>query len=329
MIALVLSAIASIALTRLVLEILQRRAILDHPNERSSHTRPTPRGGGWGLVPVVLVAWLTLTAIGMPAPHGVIIIAAVAIALMSLSWLDDLRGLSPALRLAAQGVAVIVGLALLPPTALVLQGLLPLWADRVVTLLAWLWFVNLTNFMDGIDGISGSEIAAIGLGLAVAGNTAAGATLLSPFALTLTGAALGFLVWNWHPARLFLGDVGSVPLGFLTGWLLIQAAVAGLWLPALILPAYYLADATITLARRAWRGERIWQAHREHFYQKAVGAGRRHDQVVLLISAANLLLILCATTAVSLGAIMLVPAAVVVLILLVVLARPLDGPPAP
>ena len=111
------------------------------------------------------------------------------------------------------------------------------------------------------------------------------------FGLTTAAAALGFLRWNWHPARIFLGDVGSVPLGFLLGWLLLSLAASGHPVPALILPMYFLADATITLVRRAARGEKIWEAHREHFYQLAVQSGLRHDQVSGIIMIANIFLI--------------------------------------
>jgi len=103
--------------------------------------------------------------------------------------------------------------------------------------------------------------------------------------------ALGFLAWNWAPAKLFLGDVGSIPLGYLTGWLLLGMAGEGHWAPALILPLYYLVDATLTLLRRAARFEKIWHAHREHFYQRAVQAGLDHGGVVLRILGANLALI--------------------------------------
>jgi UDP-N-acetylmuramyl pentapeptide phosphotransferase/UDP-N-acetylglucosamine-1-phosphate transferase len=115
--------------------------------------------------------------------------------------------------------------------------------------------------------------------------------------MAVAGTALGFLVWNWYPARLFLGDVGSVPLGFALGWLLLQAAVAGYWAAALILPLYYLADATITLTRRALRGAKIWQAHREHFYQQAVAQGRDHGAVARAIAIGNIILIALAIAA--------------------------------
>ena len=109
----------------------------------------------------------------------------------------------------------------------------------------------------------------------------------------MIGAAIGFLVWNWSPARIFLGDVGSVPLGYVLGFLLLDLAIRGWWKIALILPLYFLADATITLARRLLRGERVWQAHREHFYQQAVRRGLGHAAVVKRVIAADLMLIGC------------------------------------
>ena len=179
----------------------------------------------------------------------------------------------------------------------VFQGLLPLWLDRLLAALAWLWFVNLFNFMDGIDGIAGVESASLGVGLALV-FLLSGLILPAGLALLATAAALGFLLVNWHPARIFLGDVGSVPLGFLLGWLLLLAAAEGAWAAALILPGVYWADATVTLLRRACRGERVWRAHREHFYQRAVQRGLRHDQVARRIALANAGLVLLALVSV-------------------------------
>jgi UDP-N-acetylmuramyl pentapeptide phosphotransferase/UDP-N-acetylglucosamine-1-phosphate transferase len=146
--------------------------------------------------------------------------------------------------------------------------------------------------MDGIDGLAASETIAICMGIMlVTALTGSFGSQLSLSALIVLAAAAGFLWWNVHPARIFLGDVGSVPLGFLLGYLLLQMARAGYPHAALILPAYYLCDASITLARRAWRGEKIWQAHSEHFYQQAVRSGKRHDVVVRIINGVNILLI--------------------------------------
>lgn len=287
------TAIAATFATRLVLAGLQRRAILDLPNERSSHARPTPRGGGIAVVAILIPSWALIHHLDpRTGPSQWLVIAGI-LALAVLSWLDDLHNLSAGLRIVCHALVVTAVLAVLPADALVFQGLLPPLADRVAAGILWLWFINLFNFMDGIDGISGVETISIALGLvivaATSGDLAWRGEIL--FSMALAGTAFGFLLWNWHPARLFLGDVGSVPLGFALGWLLILAAVAGYWAAAVILPLYYFADATITLIRRALRGAKIWQAHREHFYQQAVARGRDHAAVARAIAIGNLCLI--------------------------------------
>lgn len=282
-----------------VLAWLTRRAILDHPVARSAHRVPVPRGGGLALVPPIIAAWLVLAGFGRTPPAGAGI-AALAAGLAALSWRDDVRSLPAWLRLGAHLLAAAIGLVLLPGAGAVFQGVLPPLLDRAATALLWVWFVNLFNFMDGIDGITGVETAACGIGVALVvlsiGDDPDGSAVL---ALTLAAGALAFLCWNWHPAQLFLGDVGSVPLGYLLGWLLLALAAKGVWAPALILPLYYLADATITLSRRLLRGERVWEAHREHFYQRALGNGGSHAIVALMVLAADVLLVLLALVALA------------------------------
>ncbi|HEX5453304.1 MAG TPA: glycosyltransferase family 4 protein [Stellaceae bacterium] len=271
---------------------MRRAAVLDRPNERSSHTVPTPRGGGIAVIAAILAAWLALTGAGALPPR-LLTIAAGALLLAVVSWRDDRRGLSPAVRLLAQFAAVGLGVWALSGGA-IFQGWLPPLLDRAAAALLWVWFVNLFNFMDGIDGLAGSEAAAIGGGLTLtAGFGVAADPGLAVAAAAVATASLGFLRWNRAPARVFLGDVGSVPLGYLLGFLLLDAAARGHpWL-ALILPLYFLADATITLLRRLLRGERVWQAHREHFYQQAVRRGLGHAEVVRRVIAADLALIGC------------------------------------
>ena len=282
-----------------VLVWLERRQILDRPNERSSHTRPTPRGGGLAVTTAVILAWALAALAGGPLAAWTWAAMAAALALMLASWLDDRHTLPVAPRFAAHAVAAALLLALLPDGALVFGGVLPASADRVVTCIGWLWFINLYNFMDGIDGITGVETAALGLGIAAVAWLAGAPAQVAVLALACAAAALGFLRWNWHPARIFLGDVGSIPLGLLLGGLLVQLAVAGQLAAAVILPLYYLADATITLGRRALRGEKVWQAHRQHFYQRAVQGGKNHAQVSRAVLAGNMVLVACAVLSVT------------------------------
>jgi UDP-N-acetylmuramyl pentapeptide phosphotransferase/UDP-N-acetylglucosamine-1-phosphate transferase len=276
-----------------VLHILRRRGVLDIPNERSSHSAPTPRGGGIAVIGVLLAVWLALWLAGegaaAPDNFWIVLIAGGLLAL--ISWFDDVRGgLPAALRFAAQAIAVGAGLFALPNSGSVFQGALPPALDLALSGLIWLWFLNLFNFMDGIDGIAGSQTASAGIGLFALGILFPAAAGLGPYALVMAAVAIGFLPWNWQPARIFLGDVGSVPLGYVIGWLLLSLASIGLWQAALLLVLYFTADATFTLLRRLARGERIWRAHHEHYYQFAVAAGRSHAHVVLVITGANLLL---------------------------------------
>lgn len=284
--------IGSMLLTWAVLLYLRRKAILDMPNHRSSHVVPTPRGGGLAVTPllIVMVGVVFLWSGNAGLQQWLMLIAAVGLG--TLSWLDDRHNLSPAIRFACQFMAVIVGIFAIDGP--VLQGLVPMWLDRILVVLAWVWFLNLFNFMDGIDGITGVEAGSIGLGIFIL-------ALLAPLpefvdlgyiGLGVLSIMTGFLIWNWHPAKLFLGDVGSVPLGFVLGWLLLELAARGAWMPALILPSYYLLDATFTLIKRGLRGEKVWQAHREHFYQQATRRGMSHARVSVLIALANLALII-------------------------------------
>ena len=287
------------AATWAALRLLVRFRVWDTPNERSSHSVPKPRGGGWALIPVLLAAWLAAFSWigGIPDSFWAIVVG--CLLLLLISGLDDVKGLSAVTRLLVQGVAVALGLFALAEAGPVFQGYFPPLLDGLAAALLWLWFINLFNFMDGIDGISGVEAASIGLGLGAAAMLAGLSTALLVLPWLLSAAVLGFLWWNWEPSKIFLGDVGSVPLGYLLGWLLLLAAAEGQWAAALILPLYYLADATITLAARAWRRETLWRAHREHAYQRAVRGGLGHAQVSRRVALCNVALVVLALFAVQ------------------------------
>jgi UDP-N-acetylmuramyl pentapeptide phosphotransferase/UDP-N-acetylglucosamine-1-phosphate transferase len=319
-------ALLSWAATWAILRALVRLEVYDRPNARSSHEQAKPRGGGLALLPVLLIAWIAAASWLAAAPPGFWPVLSAAAVLAVLSWFDDLRGLPVVLRLAVQAIAVGLGTAAMDGAGPVFQGLLPPLADRLVAGLLWLWFVNLFNFMDGIDGISGVEAGSLGLGLVLVGAVAAWPAIHVVLPALLVAAMLGFLVWNWAPAKLFLGDVGSMPIGYLLGWLLLSAAANGAWAAALILPLYYLADATITLIKRALRGAKIWQAHREHFYQRAVQGGASHARVAIQVLACNSVLVVMALIAVV-GWVWLALAAsaVTVAVLLALLTRRARG----
>lgn len=288
--AVVAASIVALSMRPLILW-LKRRNAWDVPNARSSHAKATPRGGGIAVIGGIILAGAAWLSLVQDTVAGLALLGSAALA--AISWLDDRRhgGLPARVRLAAQAFVIIVVLTFLPAEARIAGMWLPLWLERLICVFVWLWFTNLFNFMDGINGITGTEMVSVGLGLAavqaVIGQQNSGAGL----ALILAGAGLGFLPWNWGRAKVFLGDVGSVPAGFLCGWLLLDAAVHGQWAAALILPMYYWFDATVTLLRRLARRERIWEAHRSHFYQQAARHFGNHVSVTRRIAGLNLLLI--------------------------------------
>ena len=277
--------------TPILRKILIAKGIYDNPNARSSHHLPTPRGGGIVVLLAIIIGLAILGISGYPLPTGLLFIVLISFALSCLSWMDDVRNLSPFIRLACQALAV--GTAILIDPSLIITSIphLPASLSILITAAIWIWFVNLYNFMDGIDGMTGVETISIcaGLGLLVLNGTLSD-EILPPLAV-ISAATLAFLYWNWSPAKIFLGDVGSIPLGFLIGWFLLKAISEGAWVMALILPGYYLADATITLLKRAFRLEPIWQAHREHFYQMPVPRNVSHNRVLYRIIVVNIILI--------------------------------------
>lgn len=286
--------------TGVVLRWLRRRAIVAVPNGRSSHVTPTPCGGGLAVVAVVLAAW-AVTAWAVAAPLGITLgtVVAGAVLLYGVSWADDLHDIPRRYRFPVHVAAVGAVLIVLPESVRVFADSVPLWAERGIVGLAWLWFLNLYNFMDGIDGITGVQSASLGAGVIVSAGLAGAGTLLplSVMGAAVLGAAVGFLAYNWQPARLFLGDVGAVPLGYLLGFALFVLAAEGAVAAALILPAYYLADASLTLVRRVAAGQRPW-AHRDHYYQRAVHrGGMRHAEVAAWVLAGNMGLIGAAAAA--------------------------------
>lgn len=295
----VLALLVSLVATRMVLAILRRRNLLDIPNERSSHKIPTPRGGGWGIVigatlaSLVILPFIEAANANLPWVTGLAVAILIAVI---LSWRDDLGGLPVRVRLLAQSAAVACALTALfwtgapylqPDVDFGLSRSLLIILGMPILLIGYIWFVNLYNFMDGIDGISAIETIAVLTGMVgIAVSDGNSSPVLVVFPLIFVGAAIGFLVWNWHPAKVFLGDVGSIPLGIAVGFFLLTFAAHGYLFSAMILPLYYIADATFTLFLRFRRGEKVWEAHRSHWYQRAalmVG----HKKTVLTILAGN------------------------------------------
>ncbi|MCB2081145.1 MAG: glycosyltransferase family 4 protein [Hyphomicrobiales bacterium] len=276
------------AIVPYLIRFLHARQVMDIPNARSNHTLPTPRGGGLAVIPAIVIVSGCFALWQHSVNHDLLILLTAVTTLALISFLDDLYNLSAVLRLIIQIVVISACTFLLFPTISITNGYLPPILEKLILIGTWLWFVNLYNFMDGIDGITGSETLLLGLGSAVIlmNHQQLGIPLIVAF--PVAGAALGFLVWNWHPAKIFLGDVGSIPLGFLVGWLMLSLADHGYWTAAMLLPAYYLADSSLTLLRRLLAGKPIWKPHSEHFYQQAIRKGLSHHRVTLTVATTGL-----------------------------------------
>jgi len=260
---------------RLLMLPRARQWFLDRPNHRSLHVSPIPRIGGVAMIPAALIA--------IAVWGGYWEIVVLAAVLMALSLIDDWRHLRPSVRLLGHLVCAVAVIWMLLPD-------LPL-AFVFALAIAVAWITNLFNFMDGSDGLAGG-MALIGFG---AYAVAAGGThpMLGAAALAVCGAAGAFLLFNFPPARVFMGDAGSIPLGFLAaalglvGW---RAGLWPLWFPVVVFGPF-MVDASVTLARRIVKGERVWEAHRSHYYQRLILSGWTHrrtafwEYALMLLSA--------------------------------------------
>jgi UDP-N-acetylmuramyl pentapeptide phosphotransferase/UDP-N-acetylglucosamine-1-phosphate transferase len=294
------SFIVSLALTRLLASPRATFKIIDMPNARSLHARATARTGGVAIVTAVLFAtgallvlartsWVTdvARAAALDIRHRDLLTTLIAATLLAaVSLWDDRHEVSPAVRLLTHAIAAAavmeVGQLTIIGFSLPFFGVVTLgWATYPLTFLFIVWMTNLYNFMDGMDGFAGG-MTLIGFGFLGALALAERAAGLGVLALIVAAAAAGFLAFNYPPARIFMGDAGAVPLGFLAAALAVKGSrdnVVSLWVPV-ILFSPFIVDATVVLIRRMVTGKRVWQAHREHYYQRLVLAGWSHRRTV-------------------------------------------------
>lgn len=294
LISILVIAVAAVIAAGLIvlLRPLLRRYALARPNARSSHADPTPQGGGIAVIAATIaIALAGAASPGLPvaAQRELMLVCAATAFIAVVGAIDDIKSAPVLPRLFAQGAAVALVLAALPQELRV-AAWLPWWPERLLLLIAMLWLVNLVNFMDGLDWMTVAEVVPLTAGLAYLGYLGALPAHGVVVALALLGAMIGFAPFNKPVARLFLGDVGSLPIGLLLGWLLLLVAAQGHVAAALLLPLYYLADATITLLRRLVQREKVWDAHRSHFYQRARDRGMDVIAIVGRVFAVNVAL---------------------------------------
>ncbi|MGL5446424.1 MAG: glycosyl transferase [Rhabdaerophilum sp.] len=285
MLAFVLAFLVSWGLIRLLMPLFKAYA-LARPNARSSHKTPVPQGGGAGVLTGALAIGLPIASMANQSPPANEALAVTALMMGLLGAWDDIRPLSWRFRLAAQAVLVGGLLYLLPETLRIFPSL-PLGVERAIALILGLWFVNLTNFMDGIDGILvlglAPMAAAIGFGFF-------GLVPVDPFAMAFCGGLLGFLMMNRPPARIMAGDLGSLAIGLIAAYLLYLVASRYSLAAAILLPLYFVGDATTTLLLRAANGEALTTPHRRHAYQRAFDSGMPVTGILAEVLVLNVVL---------------------------------------
>ena len=291
------AALLCAAMIILLRPFLQRYA-LARPNARSSHVVPTPQGAGIAVIVATIAAVSIFSGLANLAFPATLFVATAFIALVG--FVDDVRPIPVLPRLLLQAAAVGAVVALAPADLRILPSC-PLAIERGLLWISGLWFVNLVNFMDGLDLMTVAEIVPVTAAMILLGWLGQFSALPALVAAALSGAMIGFAPFNRPVAKVFLGDVGSLPIGLLLGWCLVQLAWQGQFVASLLLPLYYLADATLTLLRRMIKGEEFWSAHRSHFYQRATNNGFTVAQVIGHVFAVNVALGAMAVASVNVG----------------------------
>lgn len=283
--------LAAVILTGLFLKIARQMHFLDLPVARSSHSRPTPVGGGISIVLLFLLSTSYFYLQGLiPLMQFLAILGTGIVA--TVGFVDDLLPLDVQWRVPPQVLAalwVVWCLGDIPPIQVGSWQLANPWFIKGLSVLGLLWLLNLYNFMDGIDGLAGSELVFVTL-VSLSLVITSGDQVVTVLCGTLLAAAAGFLLWNWPPAKIFMGDVGSGFAGFCLGVIALismQSGSLSLWTWVILL-AVFIVDATVTLLRRYWRGEKWWEGHATHAYQHAARRYKSHVRVTITVMVINL-----------------------------------------
>lgn len=275
---------------------IKKSVFIDVPNNRSLHEQPMPRAGG---APMAVAAILAISFLGVVRPHllptkWLMTIGIGGSIVAWIGWLDDKSSLSAKTRFLIHIFSAAWAVNWLLPDVMFIEKLMAgFWIA---------WSINFYNFMDGVDGLAGAEAVIIALG---SGYISGRLGLLSSLTVSwvIAAAALGFLFWNWPPAKIFMGDAGSGFLGYSFGCLAIGSGTGwnGGFYTYLLMLALFWFDASFTLAKRIIRGEKFWEAHRQHLYQQAVQRGFSHHEVTLTFVTLNMILFIIAAMMAGIG----------------------------
>ena len=291
----------------ILIGFLNKKGVLDFPQKRSNHSKPKPKCAGIIIVPIIIVSIFFFINLDLIKSEPWKYICYFTIVLFLTSFLDDIFNLPSSLRLLIQIISITLVLQFFDTYInefmektfsqlnLFHKNELLKLIIKILLIIMWLWITNLFNFMDGIDGISASQLITFSLGIIILSLNSEMLLEFKYLGLIFFSSILGFLYWNQPPAKIFLGDCGSIPIGFLIGGICILSLLKlNNFIPTMILLLYYILDSSLTLANRILQKKNIFKAHSEHFYQKKVRSGWSHQQVLLKITTVNSILIIFA-----------------------------------
>jgi len=319
----IVALIASLVVTKLLIHAMPKLGIVDVPSKRRSHSKITPRGGGLAFVLIYATLLPIFEYFRAGTIEDSITILQIFIPISMVSFWDDISHVMIPIRLLVHFLCSSLAIMWLIYPNSILHYELPVYLDLIIGIFALLAFLNIYNFMDGIDGITVSQTLHYSLTILllclICYDIIPNVDMVVVTAVIIGGWSLGFICFNWQPAKIFLGDVGSISLGFLIGicLLIIACASAKLFVACIISSLYYIADGGITILIRAVKGEKIWEPHLQHFFQQSVRNGKSHKRTVKRIVKCNFLLMLLAIYALYYPIISFIAALLVVIITII------------
>jgi UDP-N-acetylmuramyl pentapeptide phosphotransferase/UDP-N-acetylglucosamine-1-phosphate transferase len=315
--------LASFALTKILIDLMPKLGIVDIPSTRRAHSQITPRGGGLSFVFIYSILLPIFEYMFVGSIEDSILVLQIFLPISIVSFWDDVSHVRIPLRLFIHILCSMLAIMWLVHPTPILHYEIPVYIDLAIGTLALLTFLNIYNFMDGIDGITASQSlhfsVTILLLCVVRYDLIPNVDMVIITAVIIGGWSLGFICFNWSPAKIFLGDVGSISLGFLIGvcLLIIASASAKLFAACVIASLYYIADGGMTILIRIVKGERIWEPHLQHFFQKSIQKGKSHKRTVKRIIKCNLLLMCFAVQSLYYPVISIIGATIIVMVTII------------
>lgn len=293
-----LALILATIINKMLIKQLVILGVIDKPSTRRLHQTNTPRGGGLSVVLVLLILGSMFDYFILKSSTGYFKLLPPLLAISAISFLDDIKNVHPLLRLIVHTLCASVAVSLFLRPMTLSHGILPIFVDAIFAIIGLVAFLNIYNFLDGIDGITAIETIHLSTTILLLCylqyDLIISVNLIITVITILLACSISFLIFNWHPAQIFIGDIGTISIGFLIGicLLLISASSSNLFVASVIASLYYLADGILTILIRFINGEKIWKPHLKHFFQIAIKNGMMNSQVIWRIIICNFCLMI-------------------------------------